>query len=242
MNGYQKAPMAQHSDGFLEALQQIRRRLLDTSNRNRLLNFRESKARTIRIVDELPDEVFASLVSEGITMDLLPVVDPEEIDPETESIDTCLALPIANGKLAERHTDIHLQTPYTPQKLERLSSRLAREARTAIEETGCNMLFLAIGFLEWYEDESSDVSHLAPLILVPAQIEKTRLNRDTNCFSYVISFSEEDLESNLSLAEKLRQDFDLILPDLNGDKSPEVYFEEITRQIIPHKRRWQLRR
>lgn len=234
--------MAPRLDGLLESLQQIRRRLLDTSNRNRLLNFRESKARTIRIVDELPDEVFSSVVDEGISMDLVPVVEPEEIDPETESIDISNTLPVATEEIAERHTDTHLQTPYTPQRLERLCSRLAREARTAIEETGCNMLFLAIGFLEWYEDDSSDVSHLAPLILVPVQIEKTRLNRDTNCYSYVISFSEEDLETNLSLAEKLRQDFDLILPELNGDNSPDAYFEEITGKICSLKRRWKLRR
>ncbi len=234
--------MAPRTDGLLESLQQIRRRLLDTSNRNRLLNFRESKARTIRIVDELPDEVFSSIVDDGTSMDLVPVVEPETIDPDTESIDTSHELPVADAEVAERHTDNHLQTPYTPQKLERLCSRLTREAKTAIEETGCNMLFLALGFLEWFEDDSSDVSHLAPLILVPAQIEKTRLNRDTNCYSYVISYSEEDLETNLSLAEKLRQDFDLILPELNGNNTPEAYFTEIADKILVHKRRWKVRR
>ena len=234
--------MSSPADGFLESLQQIRRRLLDTSNRNRLLNFRESKARTIRIIDELPDEVFSSIYDSGVAMDLVPVVEEELLDQDAESIDVGHELPVATENFAERHFDEHLQTRYTPQKLERLCSRLSREAKTAIEETGCNMLFLALGFLEWFEDETSDVSHLAPLILMPVQIEKARLNRATNCYSFVISYSEEDLETNLSLAEKLRQDFDLILPDLNVDKSPEVYFDEIIEKIIPLKRQWKVRR
>lgn len=86
------------------------------------------------------------------------------------------------------------------------------------------------------------IPHLAPLILVPAQIVKTRLNQDSNCYSYVISFLDEDLETNLSLAEKLRQDYDLILPDLCSDTSQEAYFEEINSKVIRHKRRWQLKR
>lgn len=225
-----------------EPLQQMRRRLLDVSNRNRLLNFRESKVRTIRIVDELPDQVFSSIVSNGRSMDLLSVAEPDLLDFANSSIITTHELPTVDGQIAERHSDNHLQTPYTPQKLERLCNRLAREARTAIEETGCNMLFLAIGFLEWYEDDSSDTSHLAPLILLPVQIEKIRLNRDTNCYSYVISFSEEDIETNLSLAEKLLQDFDLILPDLSGENSPDAYFDGITSKIIRHKQRWHIRR
>src|SRR5262249_21641858 len=148
---------------------------------------------------------------------------------------------VATKEVAKRYTDNHLQTPYTPQKLERICSRLSREAKTAIEETGCNVLYLAFGFLEWFEDDTSDVSHLAPLILVPAQIERARLSRDTNCYSYVISYSGEDLDTNLSLAEKLRQDFHIILPDLNCDSCPEAYFEEIADKIIVHKRRWRVR-
>ena len=164
--------MSPHADDLLVALDQIRRRLLDTSNRNRLLNFRESKTRSIRIVDELPDQVFSSVFDSGITMDLVPLVEEDLLDQDAVSIDTKQELPIVTEKVAERHTDDHLQTPYTPQRLERLCSRLSREAKSAIEETGCNMLFLALGFLEWFEDETSDVSHLAPLILVPVQIER----------------------------------------------------------------------
>lgn len=234
--------MPPHAEELLDALQQIRRRLLDTSNRNRLLNFRESKVRSIRIIDELPDKVFSSIIDSGITMNLVPVAEADILNQDAGSIDTNNELLIATKHVAERHTDNHLQTPYSPLKLERLCSRLSREAKTAIEETGCNMLFLAFGFLEWFEDETSEVSHLAPLVLVPVQIEKNRLNSDTNCFSYVISYSEEDLETNLSLAEKLRQDFGLILPELNGDKGPEEYFGKIIDKIIIHKRRWKVRR
>ena len=45
---------------------------------------------------------------------------------------------------------------------------MAREARTLEEEQGINVLYLALGFLHWFEDESSSVDRQAPLILVPA--------------------------------------------------------------------------
>ena len=46
------------SESFMAA----RERLLDLTLRNRLLNFRLSKQRTIHIVDEIPKEIFDILV------------------------------------------------------------------------------------------------------------------------------------------------------------------------------------
>ena len=43
-------------------LQAARQRLLDLTMRNRLLNFRPTKRKTIQVVDEIPREVFDILV------------------------------------------------------------------------------------------------------------------------------------------------------------------------------------
>ena len=54
----------QDQNYLLKVLEQTRQKLLDTTRRNRLLNYRES-ARDIAIIDEMADLVFEDLVLNG---------------------------------------------------------------------------------------------------------------------------------------------------------------------------------
>lgn len=251
-----------------EALERLKRKLLDLSRRNSLLNFKAGR-NSIRIIDELPDVIFEYLVNKGKSMVLNPLPDPEPEAENTEEkkqniplfellghegeehkevkatssddIDTNHELPTANGaESVKKHTDNKLQTDMVSQVLERRCKKISAECRRSIEESGINIFFLAIGFLEWYEDDNSDVKNKAPLFLIPVTIEKTVLDRETNCYKYVISYNEEDIETNLSLVEKLSINFNIILPSTE-DYTPEEYFVE-TSNAVSHKRRWRVAR
>ena len=113
-------------------------------------------------------------------------------------------------------------------------------ANTAIEEAGTNLLHLAFGFLEWTESDDSQAVRVAPLILMPASLRKVTRPNDS-CYRYYLSYSEEDLNSNLSLREKLRADFNLELPELEVGELPEAYFSKMS-EILKGKSRWRLRR
>ena len=65
-----------------------------------------------------------------------------------------------------------LQTELDEPKLEKRLLSIYRDAKTAEEEQGINILFLAIGFLRWYEDDSSDVQRKAPLVLIPVSLSR----------------------------------------------------------------------
>jgi hypothetical protein len=52
-------------------LEEIRRRLLDLTRNNRLLNHRTQGQRTLELADELPAEVYRVLVEDGRTMQFL---------------------------------------------------------------------------------------------------------------------------------------------------------------------------
>lgn len=236
-----------------QALDKVRQNLLDLTRRNRLLNYKES-VRSIRIIDELPDEVFRLLVLDGKSMEFLPVPEPEEQKEGQSQLPlssaTCIKEQDAINRSSElpdpsqihrRHQDTRLQTPFTAKLLERRCKKLLQEFRMAIEETGSNLLHLAIGFLEWYEDDNSTEINRAPLMLVPVQIERTRIDRDTNCYTYVISYNEEDIETNISLAEKLDHDFGLILPELGEETTPESYLDEV-KKTVKNKPRWRVAR
>lgn len=239
-----------------KTLAKIRSKLLDLTRKNKLLNYKEG-VRSIRIVDELPDEVFKALILEDKEMELLPLNEKSEeqlqlidsqisrkdgktVSPDRQ-IDKNKELPIPKAKIAAKHKDLFLQTIFSDQVLERKCRKLVSESRTAIEETGCNFLHLAIGFLEWYEDENSSEINRAPLILIPCNIERTRIDRKTSSYRYKISYTGEDIETNLSLSEKLDHDFNLILPSIDDDTIPEDYFNDV-REVISGMPRWKLAR
>jgi very-short-patch-repair endonuclease len=138
-----------------------------------------------------------------------------------------------------KRSELRLQTSLSPDILEKRCKRLLQESRTAIEETGSNIFHLALGFIEWYEDANSSELHRAPLILIPATIERGRLDKRSNLYSYIVSYTGEDIETNLSLAVKLDQDFNLILPELDEEIVPEEYFKQVSKTVksIP---RWKV--
>ena len=72
----------------------------------------------------------------------------------------------AESLLKERTVEVELAPTERVQRLQ----ALATSARTAVEETGANNLYLAIGALAW----ESDGSRLhSPLILIPVNLERT---------------------------------------------------------------------
>ena len=89
------------------------------------------------------------------------------------------------------------------------------------------MLYLVFGFLEWYESDDSSQPHLAPLIVLPVTIERT--GGKGRAVETVLEYSGEDVETNLSLVEKMRRDFGLEIPLLEEEDTPDRYFEKFSR-------------
>lgn len=56
----------------------------------------------------------------------------------------------------------------------------------------------------------------------------------------VIEYSGEDTETNLSLAEKMRQDFSLEIPLLEEDDTPQGYLQKFA-EILELKKGWSIR-
>ena len=255
----------------LTALQNLRMRLLDLTARNRLLNFRHTKSASLRVIDELPDQLTELLLAEK-EMRFLPISEPTkdelieagyiEVDLETGQehrlrkdpsaeewarrlgLSTEYEVPKLTDKTeaSNKHSDDAIQTLFFPYELETRLRNLHQKSKTAIEESGANILFLAFGFLEWFESNDSEKSRISPLYLVPAQLHKGKLNRVAGTYEYTLTYSGEEILPNLSLREKLRNDFGLALPDLDEDTKPEVYFEKVVALIDENQPRWNVRR
>ena len=219
---------------LLKVLKKTREKLLDHTRRNRLLNYKET-GRDIAIIDEMADLVFDDLVlnSKGFYFDFFIEEDNKtEEDDLFNETEPNRALPRSQAtrqNLDERYRDNRLQTPFSEKELERRLRRLYLEHRTLIEETGANSLFVAMGFLEWSDNEDEPRPMRSPLLLVPV-----RLNREGSAgqAQYSLTFDDGALDSNYSLIEKIKNNFDLNLPRLEEEEKPEAYWSRINQAII----------
>lgn len=215
-------------------LERWRSKLLDLTLRNRLLNFRHVKATAMIMhhdVAQLSDALHggqkyrlhpkpsmlgkvnpARLVQDGVydeNQDLLTYLDSAL---ESERVHT--AYP--TGEHAGRMREIH------------------RDARQGIQETGVNRLYVGIGLLRWFDSKEPEKERLAPLVLIPANIERV-----SSSDHYDISRREEDTVINQSLLEKLRLDFGLefpklaVLPEKGDGPDIELIFKQVREEILP---------
>ena len=222
-------------------LDRIRTRLLDLTNRNKLLNFRHSPASSLRVVDVPIDTVFRQL-RDTEKFGFMPVPEPDAAGGEAPPAKDYAAELGWNTSFDLGNSDDRaesLPVLLYHDHLDTLSRKIASAAKTAIEESGANMLYLVFGFLEWYESDDSKQPHLAPLVVLPVSIERT--GGRGKAIEAVLEYSGEDVETNLSLVEKMRRDFGLEVPPLEEDDTPEIYFAKFT-DILKLKKTWSIRR
>jgi very-short-patch-repair endonuclease len=141
------------------------------------------------------------------------------------------------------HDDDSLQTLKYPDELESVMEKISSDARLAEQEMGVSTLFLAFGFLEWYEADDSDKKAYAPLLLLPVNVEGRKVRgKDI----YYLSAREGAGEANLSLQKLLEERYNRELPDFVADEdetpaSIEDYLDH-TRTAIEGLKRWNIRR
>ena len=186
-------------------LAEARHKLIETGTRNRLIHTPRGakRSRALTITGNASDQVFANLVRENKPLRVLAAEEIANIQGNAAIPGTPrMVTPGTSGRSG-------LRTSLPPELLHKRLHVMHRDAKTAEEERGVNILFLALGFLRWYEDEKSDVARDAPLILLPVY-----LGRDPKRSNFDLKLREEDIATNQALHERLRGDFGLALPDV----------------------------
>ena len=217
--------------------------MVETGTRNRLVHVNRANTRgnVVNIVNERSDEVHAILCAgkamrfralgrdiKGAAGDIQLAGDEDEAGDE--AVD------------AERYTDNHLETRLGPDALSKKLLTIAREARTAEEEQGVNILYLALGFVTWFEDSTSSVAREAPLVLLPVE-----LVRNARTSTYDLKLRDEELMTNLPLRQRWRDDFGIDLPPVvSGAEPGEGWrpsdYVAAVEAIVADRPRWKLDR
>ncbi|MBL7087154.1 MAG: DUF3320 domain-containing protein [Candidatus Cloacimonetes bacterium] len=218
-------------------------KLIDLSRRNRLLNFRPTKVTTIKVVDEIPSEIFKSMVvennsfhfltKEGETEELFD--ENEKQKDETHSKDF---YEYDDENLEEKHSDLNLQTNLEPERLQKNLKRIQFRANQLMEEQGFNILYLTLGMLEWYDVEHSDVKNRSPIIMLPVELKKRSIKS-----KYKLYPTDDEVFINPALQYKMDNEYNLLFPDLKFDDDnfdPQEYFK-LLNDIIESNSRWKIK-
>jgi len=195
-------------------LESSRKELLDLGLRNSLLNYRVSKRRSVDIIEESSAELFRLLVHESKVMSFLPA--PKDSDDQQESLPIS---PKYNGKKNSNPlTDLWLQTEYTEKDLHKRLLSIFHHSRNYIQERGFNILYIALGMLHWYEDDNSDILRKAPLVLIPVEINRTSATE-----KFKVKYDGAEIDENLSLDAKLKNDFGIKYPSFPELEDLDIY-------------------
>ena len=199
-------------------LERWKRRLLDLSMRNKLLNFKVGKG-TIELL--CPDAgALEDRLAGGASLRLLP--DPA---PASRRGSSASAIPGVEAIVPDRRAlaadalaGNAVHTTLAPEDLEERVLDLYRTVRTTMEETGANNLYLAIGFVSWTPKPTEARgairagTYRAPLLLVPVALERKGVRS-----GFTLRRHDEPATINPTLLEMLRQDFRVQIPELDGD-------------------------
>ncbi|HEY0019550.1 MAG TPA: DUF3320 domain-containing protein [Longimicrobium sp.] len=127
--------------------------------------------------------------------------------------------PYAADAIPAKHRDDVLQTTSPAERLDMSLRRIEEQARETQEEQGVNALFLALGMLHYTESKDSGQAFRAPLVLLPVALARTAAGA-----GYTVAVTDDDYIVNPALAEYLRRDFGIALPELPDPASiPDDY-------------------
>ena len=213
-----------------EKLNEWKQQLLDFSKRNRLLHFKETKRQTLCVEQPEAEEVFQRIVGmeKPLTVaavDLKHLVNP--MDDTTDPDPTSVRSPIKPDEI---------RFAGSPQIVATALYALKSRSKVELEERGVGVLFLAFGFLHWFESDDSDDEIVSPIVLVPVD-----LDRKTALEPYRVVPRDDDVVANPTLQKALADQFNIKLPDPPDEEDWSIvdYLSQV-RLMLASKSRWRI--
>ena len=206
--------------------------LLDLGKRNKMINYRETKRTTIKLVEPSFGELFDRIALNEEILTFQRAVD-RETDIRVFSILSLLEnlsapLPVAIGDIKTEGSVLERQ---------RTLKNLRTKSRLALEEQGTNILYLSFGFIEWKDGNGASTPWIkSPLILVPAVLALESLNSP-----FTLKKHEDDIVVNPTLEYYLKTEYGINLPPFDSDKdSLDDYLKSL--EVIADQRGWRILR
>ena len=198
-----------------QLIEEWKKKLLDLSKRNNLLNFRTTRRGNLEIVYPDFEELYSSLTN-GDDLQFAKPSQAEEFD--------------LFGEEEGGNQEFSIKSNAATLKEESAALRgLRRRAKTIMEEQGINVLYVAFGLVRWKEMEDTTQEFTSPLVLVPVT-----LSIKSVVDPYILSFNDDEITVNPTLRYKLEHDFNLILPDFDDSQGIDAYLSACERLFNEH--------
>ena len=133
-------------------VEEWKKRLLDIGRTNKLINYKELRVGSITIDKPNYKEVFNTLYTND---NVLEFIKKDEIHKLEENLEEILK----EGQVITTKSD---------SELKKSLNNLRLRAKNSLEEQGVNILYLAIGFLEWVDNDNKKTK--SPILLFPVNI------------------------------------------------------------------------
>lgn len=182
-------------------------KLLDLTLRNRLLNFKPTKT-NLKVISHNPG-ILEDKLSEGrefqvkAAPQIMDGSDPRSVAIFKERTGREPQLASAEDALTKNEIIVDIPEDILDGRL----TEIFRAAEAGKEEGGVNTLFLVFGLLQWREDKNSEISHFAPILLIPVTITRRSIRT-----GFRLTRHDDDALVNPTLIQKLANDFKLKMP------------------------------
>ena len=227
----------------------LKKRLLDLSKRNQLMNFSSRVSSSLEFYQDDFFEFYQSFTN-GLKFEVAKLftnLDEEilssDFDEVNDEYDVLNTVTNASGKMTlkklvytkEEIEDIkkrfkksknvnYLYSATIYSKSRNVLSLLKRKDKLISEETGSHSLYLAFGMIH-YKDKS--LFYDAPLCLVEAKIEQKKLND-----KYIVSSIDDDFIVNENLSYFLKAEYNIDINRLS-DEEFNNYIDRVIKLIEP---------
>lgn len=197
------------SDAFRQRADRWKRELLDVTRRNRGINFRP--ARTTLPIPALTADLWETLlVAEG------------GISLTARNFAPDAPQPLSDERAIEAFAS---------------ATRLIERARLADREQGIQVLFTALGWLSWKDNDNHQLR--SPLVLIPVDLAYNRQEREL----VLQAAADDPPEVNPSLAYLLHAQYGIRLPELEDAEGEPIHasfaaFLDAARQTVAKQEGW----
>lgn len=224
----------------------LRKRLIDQSGRNSLINFRfrQGSRSSLEIATKNLNQIWQRVYKDEASLELMPISEEVNLkDKKQQGLfdkreKTREIISLTEEEIEKLASDDKFVVNLEKQKFQSNCNNVKRKAEGFIKETGINNLYLSIGYLKWFESQDSEKERKSPLILIPISIScssKPGMSEK----KYELKYFDEEIEQNTSLKVTLESQFGLTLPFINDEETIEVYFKRL-KALIRNYSGWEI--
>lgn len=204
-----------------------KKQLLDLSKRNKMINYRETKRTTLKILEPEFTELFNRL---AVSEEELTFQRPIDKDSDLRTFSMLSLLETLSYPIPVHVGDIKTEGSLLERRI--ALNNLRSKSKLARDEQGTNILYLSFGFIEWRENNSANAQWLkSPVLMMPVSLKLESIQAPYTLLRY-----DDDIEVNPTLDYLFNERYGIDLPmfELNGEESVEQYMQTIEELADQH--------